>query len=184
MRDRLKAFGVGLAGLLACTPAHAGLDDDEVALVSLLIKRSEVTVEKAFVRALEAHPGVIFEYELEEESDRFVHEVEIVNPDESRKYKVEVDAETGNISGDFSTDYESIKEDSEARAGVLIAKHEFGVLDAIKLVRGSVEGLVTEVELKERQGIVYFEVEIFTAEGEQTVLVDLMDGSIIPMVVN
>lgn len=184
MRNRLKAFGVGLASLLVCAPVFAGLDDDEVALVSLLISRSGVTVEKAFATALETHPGVIFEYELEEESDRFVHEVEIVSPEESRKYKVEVDAETGEISGDFSTDYESLKTDSEARAGALIAKHEFGVLDAIKLVRKSVDGLIAEVELKERQGIVYFEVEIFTAEGERTILLDLMDGSIIPMVVN
>lgn len=108
---------------MATTAAFADDDREEAALARFAIAQSGITATIAIAKVSEQYPGVIYSYELDEEDDRLVHEIKLMDIEEKRKYKIKMDVKTGNIVSEknkmvwswFSTD-ETLKAVSQLKA--------------------------------------------------------------------
>lgn len=180
MKPSLITAGLVSLMLLFSSSAFA-LDDDEAPLARLVIQNSGITAKVAIERALQQYPGVVFDYELEGDDDRFVHEIEIADLDNNQRHKLKIDAASGEVIS-VSTKRGStwFKDHKDARAARIILKHGFSVLDALDKLPEGAHILPSEVEFKDKRGVQYFEVEYFGPNGEEKLLIDLATKAVIP----
>lgn len=178
---RIPIASVLVAIFALVQPAYAGIDEDEVSLARMVIGKSGITASVAIERALGEYPGIVYEYELEEDDDRFVHEIEVANLESKRTHKIAIDAQSGEIVEVKSSRASSwFSESDDVKAARLISKYELPLLGAVAKATSGNSDFLTEVEFKHKQGISFFKIELVGAGGEKDVLVDIESQDIIP----
>jgi hypothetical protein len=170
-----------MATVLLFSCAALSFGKDEAPLAQALIQNSGITASVAIRRALQDYPGIVFDYELEDDDDSFIHEIEIVDLDKNQRHKIKISAADGEILS-VSTKRGSawFKDHKDARTARIIHKHGFSVLEALDKLPEGEHILPSEVEFKDKHGVQYFEVEFFGPNGKEKMLVDLATRNVIP----
>lgn len=162
-------------------PAFAGVDEDEVPFARLVMEKSGVTASVAIETALGKYPGIVYEYELEEDDDRFVHEIEVADLESKRTHKIAIDAQSGEIVEVKSSRASSwFNESDDVKAARVINEHRLPLLGALEKATSGKNDFLTEIEFEHKQGINFFKIELVDSNGEKDVLVDIESQDIIP----
>lgn len=143
-----------------------------------------IGASKAGRLALAAAPGTIDEIELERKNGKLVYEVDI---DQGRDdVDVWIDAYSGKVlavKGD--DDYRSHTEEAAqtgSRQGVTAAekaKATIGAAKAKQIALQEVGGKVVEVDLDRDDGVLKYEIELRTADGEAEVDIHAYTGQVL-----
>lgn len=164
----------------------AGDDHEEAALARFAIDQSGIDAKTAIAKVSKNYPGLIYQYELDDEDDRLVHEVKVVNLDDKRKYKVKIDVKTGEVvSEEKKIVWSWFKEDEDISMAKHLQASTFSLTMAIVFLEKSgmvdVDALLQKAELEYNQGIYYFELETYGADGEEKWFVDIDSHKMIPV---
>ena len=153
----------------------------DMVVAAQVIKASGITADKAIDIAKKAYEGTVLQFEMDDEHNQLLYNVELVNSDKSEIYEVEVDASNGKIVKETTErnpmSRKNIKLLAAAKA---IQKAGFTVKDAIAKVNPDNTLMVKEVDYDNKLGVSYFEVEAFGETGRQKFLIDINQKSVIP----
>ncbi|MFT5118524.1 MAG: putative membrane protein YkoI [Kiritimatiellia bacterium] len=188
MNKRALIFSYLLMPILGLSALNGYADDDqeEVALALFSIEQSGITAQVALARVDKNYPGIIYKYELDVDDGRLVHEVKVLNLEEERKYKIEIDVKTGEVVSEKNKIVWSwFSEDEDITAAKYLQRSTFTLAAALMfLEKSSIIGegeLVYDAELEGNQGMYYFELETYGPDGEEKWLIDIDSQQIIPI---
>ncbi len=168
-----------LAGSLSI--GHAMADSPrEQALTWQALQQATYTPEQAMADTLRAYPGLITEYEVDDENGHLVYELTQVSADFRQARELTIDALTGKILENKPDDLDNWLRRRDNRTNALLAKST-PLVDILKRFQKNTNGHVVEAELKLEKGILFFELEV-NHEGKITKhLVDAASGKPIPV---
>ncbi|MGK0291412.1 MAG: hypothetical protein ACI86H_002880, partial [bacterium] len=153
----------------------------ELLVAQLAINRSGVTLFKAIEIVKSKYSGVVYEYELDDEGNTFVHEIEIINLAKKLRYDVKVDVKTGKIIETKSKSINSWFGKSKRQKRVAtILKAKFNLLAVLQKIKLPKNEIIKEIEFEEHQGIQFFEIKTYSSQGKKRWLVDITGKTIIP----
>lgn len=164
--------------------SFAGYDKSEVQSILEIVGNAGITASQAIRKAESGYPGIVYDYELEDEDGILFHEIKLIDVEEDVKRKVIISVHDGKVVSEESESlYSWFKEDDSVTAVKKLVKNQYSILEAIEQVGLLSDDLLLDVELEDKQGVVYFEVEFFKAgdDEEQELLVDTKTKSIIPL---
>ncbi|GAC13911.1 hypothetical protein [Aliiglaciecola lipolytica] len=160
----------------------AGSSDKEMALAMDTINRSGITASQSIVMVQNKFSGVVYDYELDEKDDRLVHEIKLIDLDADVKRKITLSADDGSvIKEEWERLFSWFIEEDNVKAAKKLVANNYSMLQAIALIAINTDSLVLDVELEDKQGIVYFEIETYGPDGEKEMLVDSKSKTIIPV---
>jgi uncharacterized membrane protein YkoI len=186
----MKQLPLVFLGLLVVSISTVSLvfadDREELALTRYVIESSGITFKKAYNIVSEKFEGIIHSYELEDEDDRLVHEFKIINIEEKRHLKVEMDAKTGEISVDKKKlKWRLFGKDEDFETVKLLTSEGMSLIEAVEIIYQQfpqdAKFILDEIDLELDQGVLYFEVETEDMEGDKQWLVDTATKSLIPV---
>ncbi|MFG2660613.1 PepSY domain-containing protein [Streptomyces sp. NPDC048425] len=149
----------------------AGHDDDRAEHVTEL-KTAKVTASDAIAAALKSVPGTAVSAELDDENNRVVWEVEILNG--TTWHDVLVDPATGKVTGSHTS-----RHDDTARVTAVLKDARTTAQDAARAA--AVKGTVTEIDLDDDGTAHAWEAETTAANGtDADWRVDLRTGAVTP----
>jgi len=171
---------------LSALNGYADDDQEEVALALFSIEQSGITAQVALARVDKNYPGIIYKYELDVDDGRLVHEIKVLNLEEERKYKIKIDAKTGEVISEKNKIFWSwFSEDEDITAAKYLQKSTFTLAAALMfLEKSSIIGegeLFYDAELEGNQGMYYFELETYGPDGEKKWLIDIDSQQMIPI---
>jgi len=186
MKTRIKellltaAISTSIVSVVVADPDYGDFD-----IARSILGGSGIDFNEASKRIAQDYPGQIIRYELEEEDDRLVHEFKVVQFDEKVRYKVEIDAQTGEVKEEKEELKSSLfKKNKYLKLVNRMPENALSIEDAVALVQQDIpEGtnmLLADVELEYEQGLLYFEVDMEDEEGETEWLVDVTTKQLIP----
>jgi uncharacterized membrane protein YkoI len=168
--------------LVFSTLSWAGSSEKEMALAMETIKRSGVTASQSIILVQNKFNGVVYDYELDEKDDRVVHQVKLIDLDDDIKRKITLSAEDGSvIKEEWERLFSWFAEEDNVKAAKKLVANDYSMLQAIALIGILGDSVLVDVELEDKQGIVYFEIETYGPQGEQELLVDSKTKTIIPV---
>lgn len=186
MYNYMRNIGIAFIMLLVSSnSALAGMDEHELAIAKSIMDNSGITALKSISLVQQQFSGIVYDYELDTDGkndDALIHQIKLIDIDEDVKRKITVSAVDGKIveieeSSLFSWFYE---DDSLIAVKKLLALN-YSLVESMTLVSLPADGFFEDVELEDKHGIVYFELESFSSEGEQEVLVNAKTRTIIPV---
>ncbi|MET7517139.1 PepSY domain-containing protein [Streptomyces sp. NPDC005480] len=149
----------------------AGHDDDRTEHVTEL-KTAKVTASDAIAAALDSVPGTAVSAELDDENDRVVWEVEVLNG--TTWHDVLVDPASGKVTGSHTS-----RHDDTARVTAVLKDAKTTAQDAARAA--AVKGTVTEIDLDDDGTAHAWEAETTAANGtDADWRVDLRSGAVTP----
>lgn len=174
------------AGLLSAAIAKAGDDSEDAALARFAIAQSGIDAQAAMAKVSKSYPGLIYQYALDDEDGRLIHEVKVINLDKKRKYNVKIDVKTGEVvSKKKKIVWSWFKENKDLTTAKYLQASTFSVAKALALLEAlgltDTQTLLQEVELENNQGIYYFELQAYDADGEQKWFIDIDSKKMIPV---
>ncbi|MER7204485.1 PepSY domain-containing protein, partial [Streptomyces sp. NPDC000188] len=153
------------------TGSAAGHDDDRAEHVTEL-KTAKVTASDAIAAALKSVPGTAVSAELDDENDRVVWEVEVLNG--TTWHDVLVDPASGKVTGSHTS-----RHDDTARVTAVLKDAKTTAQDAARAA--AVKGTVTEIDLDDDGTAHAWEAETTAANGtDADWRVDLRSGAVTP----
>ncbi len=156
-------------------------DKEDIMQAQRIIEKSGITPLIVLGNVQKKYPnGVIYEYEMEKEDGIFVHEVELINLDEKRRYEITLDAQTGAI---IEEDIDAIfwfGQDDDLQAAKYLSKSGFHLSKAIQKIELAKGVVIYRIEFEEKHGIHYIEIKTYGPHGEKEWLIDTDRQSIIP----
>ncbi|MFD0113541.1 PepSY domain-containing protein [Streptomyces sp. NPDC058320] len=148
-----------------------GHDDDRAEHVTEL-KTAKVTASDAIAAALKSVPGTAVSAELDDENNRVVWEVEVLNG--TTWHDVLVDPATGKVTGSHTS-----RHDDTARVTAVLKDARTTAQDAARAA--AVKGTVTEIDLHDDGTAHAWEAETTAANGtDADWRVDLRTGAVTP----
>ncbi len=161
--------------------SHAMADSPrEQALTWQALQQATYTPEQAMADTLRAYPGLITEYEVDDENGHLVYELTHVSADFRQARELTIDAVTGKVLENKPDDLDNWLRRRDNRTDALLAKST-PLVDILKRFQKNTNGHVVEAELKLEKGILFFELEV-NHEGKITKhLVDATSGKPIPV---
>ncbi|MFE6801603.1 PepSY domain-containing protein [Streptomyces sp. NPDC057681] len=148
-----------------------GHDDDRAEHVTEL-KTAKVTASDAIAAALKSVPGTAVSAELDDENNRVVWEVEVLNG--TTWHDVLVDPATGEVTGSHTS-----RHDDTARVTAILRDARTTAQDAARAA--AVKGTVTEIDLDDDGTAHAWEAETTAANGtDADWRVDLRTGAVTP----
>jgi uncharacterized membrane protein YkoI len=176
---------IALVGLFS-SATNADDGQEEAVLALFAIKQSGIDAYTAIAQVSAGYPGVIYQYELDDEDNRLVHEIKVINITEKRKYKVKIDVKTGEVvSEEKKIVWSWFKEDADITMAKYLQTSTFSLTEALALLENSDMAdnmvLLQEAELENNQGIYYFELETYGAGGEKKWFIDVDSQKMIPV---
>ena len=152
----------------------------ERALTWQALQQARYSPEKALTDTLNAYPGLITEYEVDDENGHLVYELTQVSADFQTAREFTIDAMTGKVLENKPDDLDNWLRRRDNRIDALLAKST-PLVDILKRFQENTNGHVVEAELKLERGILFFELEV-NHEGKITKhLVDAGTGKPIPV---
>lgn len=176
----LAACLLGPALLLS---AGAQADPSETAAVAQLIEqRHQQGPKQILEKVAEHYPGVITRFELDDQNDLLVYELEVIDLTASLKRKLVYDAETTLLISARETAMTGwFNDNKNIKAIEKIQDSGFSMIKALEVVQSQHPGFLVEAELANKKGINLFEIELATPEGKQNWLVDISTQDLIPV---
>ncbi|WP_326774059.1 PepSY domain-containing protein [Streptomyces sp. NBC_01445] len=169
--DDSTAAGTSTASRGTGSTGSAGHDDDRAEHVTEL-KTAKVTASDAIAAALKSVPGTAVSAELDDENDRVVWEVEVLNG--TTWHEVLVDPASGKVAGSHTS-----RHDDTARVTAVLKDAKTTAQDAARAA--AVKGTVTEIDLDDDGTAHAWEAETTAANGtDADWRVDLRSGAVTP----
>lgn len=176
---------ITLATLLTAgtiTASWAGSDKHELAVVKSVIETSGVTAQQVIKKVQQDYNGVIYSYELDDEDDVYFHEIKLIDIDADKKIKVTISIKDGTVvNEEKSRLFSWFSDDDRIVTARKLAKMDYSILDAIDAISLTKTSLLKEIEIEDKQGILFFELETISADGKKDWLVDAKNNQLIPV---
>lgn len=170
----LKEVILGL--FLVSTAALAGQDD---VVMQLAIDNAKIKPEQAIVKIADHYPGYLSGFGIDDEDGKMVYEFGIIDPEDSVELEVIMDADSGKVWLDEKDALTS--KTLKGKKYQLLMNSGMTLEKAVEEAKKVVPGQLLEAELVQEKGIVFFEIELLTDEGDRKVIVDLQSGKPIPV---
>ena len=152
----------------------------ERALTWQALQQAPYSPEKALTDTLNAYPGLITEYEVDDENGHLVYELTQVSADFQSARELTIDAITGKVLENNPEDLDNWLSRRDNRIDTLL-KQSTPLVDILRRFQKNDKGHVVEAELKLEKGILFFELEV-NHEGKITKhLFDAGSGKPIPV---
>jgi uncharacterized membrane protein YkoI len=169
-----------IAGTISAS--WAGSDEHELALVKSIIETSGITAQQSIQKVQQDYKGVIYSYELDDKDDVYYHEIKLIDIKGDQKIKLYISIQSGAVViEEKSRLFSWFSEDKRIVTARKLATLEYSILDAINVIGIDHNSLLSEVELEDKQGVLFFELETIGANGEKKWLVDAHNNQIIPV---
>ncbi|MDR9825976.1 hypothetical protein RCJ22_10195 [Vibrio sp. FNV 38] len=176
-------------GLLAAALSVSGyaLADNDTAINLMALKTSNTSIEALTPTVRSAHQGVVTEIELDDYKDMHViYEFKLVDLEGDIKHKLSYSVQDQSLLREKSESLSTFgfsdldKEDRMAIERVLQA--DFDILQAVPALEKKYNSTLIEAELEEKNGLVFYEVKLASAEqGKQELLINVENGEEIPV---
>ena len=156
-------------------------NEEKARLAQVIIEKSGITPLIVLETVQKKYPqGIIYEYEMEQEDDNLVHEVELIHLEEKRRYQITIDAQTGEITEEESDTLFWFGKDDDVKAAEYLSQSGFHLSEAIQKIALEKGEVIQKVEFEEKQGIRYVEIQTHGPEGKRKWLIDAERQTIIP----
>lgn len=164
--------------------SFAGYDKSEIKSIIGIVGNSGITASQAITQVQSNYQGTVYDYELEDEDGMLFHEFKLIDVEEDVKRKIIISVHDGKVVSEESESlYSWFREDDDVTAVKKLSQNQYSILEAIEQIGLLSDDLLLDVELEDKQGVVYFEIEFFKSEEdeERELLVDSKTKSIIPL---
>ena len=160
----------------------AGSDKEELALTKSIIAQSGITAQHSIKQVQQDYEGIIYSYELDDEEGIYYHEIKLIDIKADKKIKLTISIKDGSIvNEEKSRLFSRFSEDDRIVTAKKLAKMDYSMLNAIDAINLSQSSLLTEIDVEDKQGILFFELETIGVEGKKDWLVDINTNQIIPV---
>ncbi len=177
----LAAYLLGPA-LLLSPGAFAGDNHEDAAIIQLIAQKAQFAPEQALAKVTKDYPGVVYEYELDDEDNQIVYEFKLMDLTDNKKYKVKLSAINGALVSEKTSSISTWFQDKQdIRAMEQAKSNNFSLLDAVKLVKEKEEGFLVKAELENEKGINIYKLEFATPNGTRKWLIDVDNQDIVPV---
>ncbi|MBU5212717.1 hypothetical protein BLX88_06800 [Bacillus obstructivus] len=163
--------GIALGGALSVSAMSKGTINSSESSAN----QEYISMDKAKEIALKKINGTVKSIELDHKFNHAYYEVEIKK--NHIDFDVYVDAVTGNIRG-VHKDVED-KDEIYKNQDISVTKTAITAEQAISIAKKEIDGTVTKVEKDEDDGIIKYEVELQSNQGEVDIDIDANTGKII-----
>jgi len=178
-----------LCNFAAMQNSWAGSDKEALALTKSIIDKSGFSAQASIKKVQKLYPGIVYDYELDEDDDVYYHEIKLIDIEADNKVKVTISIEDGTVVKTevskqfswFTKLFSWFLEDERMAKIKKLAEADYSILTGMDTIKLAKDSLVTDVELEEKQGVLYFELETFGPEGEKEWLVDVNSNQLIPV---
>lgn len=161
---------------------RADYDKSEIDAILEIVNASGMPATQAMKKVMSDYQGHLVDYELEDEDGVLFHELKLIDLDEDVERKVVISVHDGNVVSEKTEKLWSwFSEDDDVKAVKKLVANQYSMLDAIEKLELAREDLLLDIELEDKQGVVYFEIEVFSGDEERELLVDSKTKSIIPV---
>ena len=160
----------------------AGSDKQEMALTKAVIEKSGITAQHSIKQVQQDYEGIIYSYELDDEDGIYYHEIKLIDIAADKKIKLTISIKDGSIvNEEKSRLFSWFSDDDRIITAKKLAKMDYSMLNAIDAINIGQSSLLTEIEVEDKQGILFFELETIGIEGKKDWLVDINTNQIIPV---
>lgn len=160
----------------------ADSDRQELAMAKSIIEKSGVTAKQAINKVLQDYNGVIYSYELDEEDDLYFHEIKLIDIEEDKKIKLTISINNGEVvKKEQDRLFSWFSDDDHIVTAKKLTTMKYSILDAIDAIKLDSSALLQEVEVEDKQGVLFFELETIGNNGKKDWLVDAHNNQIIPV---
>ncbi len=160
----------------------AGSDKQEMAVTKSIIEKSGITAQQVIKKVQQDYNGVIYSYELDDNDDVYFHEIKLIDIEEDKKIKLTISIQNGEVvEKEWSRLFSWFIEDDRIVTARKLATKKYSMLDAINAINLDKNSLLTEIEIEDKQGVLFFELETISAEGKKEWLVDVNNNQLIPV---
>lgn len=160
----------------------AGSDKQEMALTKSVIEKSGITAQHSIKQVQQDYEGIIYSYELDDEDGIYYHEIKLIDIAADKKIKLTISIKDGSIvNEEKSRLFSWFSDDDRIITAKKLAKMDYSMLNAIDAINIGQSSLLTEIEVEDKQGILFFELETIGIEGKKDWLVDINTNQIIPV---
>ncbi len=160
----------------------AGSDKQELALVKSIIDKSGITAQQSIKNVQQEYNGIIYSYELEDEDDIYYHEIKLIDIEADKKIKLTISIQDGSIvEEEKSRLFSWFSEDDRIVTARKLATMDKPMLNAINAIGLDQNSLLKEIDIEDKQGVLFFELESIGADGKKEWLVDANNSQLIPV---
>lgn len=161
----------------------AGSDKEDLAAAKSIIDKSGITAQEAIRKVQQEYNGVIYSYDLDDdENDVYFHEIKLIDIEADKKIKLIISIENGEIvAKEWNRLFSWFFEDDRIVTARKLATKKYTILDAIDAIKLDDSSMLEEIEVEDKQGVLFFELETIDGDGEKDWLVDVNNNQIIPV---
>lgn len=160
----------------------AGSDKEELAIAKSIIAKSGVTAQQAIRKVQQEYNGVIYSYDLDDEDDIYYHEIKLIDIEADKKIKLIISIQNGEVvKKEWHRLFSWFFDDERIVTARKLATMKYSILDAIDAIALDESSLLQEIEVEDKQGVLFFELETIDDNGEKDWLVDANNNQIIPV---
>ena len=185
MKRLNSIISITLATLITAgtmSASWAGSDKEELAIVKSIIAKSGVTAQQAIRKVQQEYNGVIYSYDLDDEDDIYYHEIKLIDIEADKKIKLIISIQNGEVvKKEWHRLFSWFFDDERIVTARKLATMKYSILDAIDAIALDESSLLQEIEVEDKQGVLFFELETIDDNGEKDWLVDANNNQIIPV---
>jgi hypothetical protein len=160
----------------------AGSNKQALAITKSIIEKSGITAQHTIKQVQQDYNGIIYSYELDDEEGVYYHEVKLIDIEADKKIKLTISIQDGSIvNEEQSRLFSWFSEDDRIVTAKKLAKMDYSMLNAIDAINLDFSSLLTEIEVEDKQGILFFELETISPKGKKDWLVDVNNNQLIPV---
>lgn len=185
MSKQLKSLSLFITLISASIICLAGMKDDEFALAKSTMDNSGVTALKSLNIVQQQFKGIVYDYELdtdEDNDDELIHQIKLIDIEEDVKRKITISAVDGRVTEvEENSLFSWFYEDDSLKKVKKLLELNFSITEAMAVIGSPSDSIFYDIELEDKLGVVYFELEIFGPQGEKELLVDAKTKAVIPV---
>lgn len=185
MKRLNSIISITLATLITAgtmSASWAGSDKEELAIAKSIIAKSGVTAQQAIRKVQQEYNGVIYSYDLDDEDDIYYHEIKLIDIEADKKIKLIISIQNGEVvKKEWHRLFSWFFDDERIVTARKLATMKYSILDAIDAIALDESSLLQEIEVEDKQGVLFFELETIDDNGEKDWLVDANNNQIIPV---
>ncbi|MGV2872775.1 PepSY domain-containing protein [Colwellia sp. E150_009] len=185
MKRLNSIISITLATLITAgtvSTSWAGSDKEELTIAKSIIAKSGVTAQQAIRKVQQEYNGVIYSYDLDDEDDIYYHEIKLIDIEADKKIKLIISIQNGEVvKKEWHRLFSWFFDDERIVTARKLATMKYSILDAIDAIALDESSLLQEIEIEDKQGVLFFELETIDDNGEKDWLVDANNNQIIPV---
>ncbi|WP_019617101.1 PepSY domain-containing protein [Psychromonas ossibalaenae] len=171
---------IALSSALVVTSFAAAADND--GLSELALKRANFSIEQAVEQVTNNYPGKITELKLDDHNHQAVYKIEIINEKEGIEQTLKYSTADGSLLKD---ERESLSvagfSKLDEKDHVMLSQLDttkFDLQASINKIQKDYGSSVVELELENKKGITFYEVELL---NDNELIIDVVTGEIVPL---